>query len=87
MTGAFIYNGHFRGPLTITPVAECLAVELLQPVFNDLVLSRLRLNTQPSACEANALTNYATAALVCFVSEISIGNVSSVLTDSCLQTN
>ena len=27
------YNGHLRGPVTLTPVAECLAVELLLPAF------------------------------------------------------
>ena len=35
-----IYNGYHRGPVTLTPVAERLAVELSLPVFNDLGLSR-----------------------------------------------
>ena len=39
--GAFVYNGHLRGPLTLTPIAERLAVELSLPVY-DLGLSRLR---------------------------------------------
>ena len=30
---AYVYNGHFRGPVTHTPFAERLAVELSLPVF------------------------------------------------------
>ena len=33
--GAFDYNGHLRGPMTLTPIAERLAVELWL-LFNDL---------------------------------------------------
>ena len=33
--GAFVYNGHLRGPMTLTPIAERLAVELWL-LFNDL---------------------------------------------------
>ena len=40
---ASVYNGHFRGPVTFTPIAERLAVELSVPgFFFDLLLSRLR---------------------------------------------
>ena len=28
-----LYNGHLRGPMTLPPIAECLAVELSLPVF------------------------------------------------------
>ena len=47
------YNGHFRGSVTLTPNAECLAVELSLP----LITSRLRSLTEPRslACGANAL--------------------------------
>ena len=31
--GASVYNGHLRGPVTLTPNAERLAVELSLPVF------------------------------------------------------
>ena len=31
--GPTVYNGHLRGPVTLTPVAERLAVELSLPVF------------------------------------------------------
>ena len=31
--GASVYNGHLRGPVTLTPVREHLAVELSLPVF------------------------------------------------------
>ena len=31
--GPTVYNGQLRGPVTLTPVAERLAVELLLPVF------------------------------------------------------
>ena len=36
----YIHNGRFRGPVTLTPVAERLAVEISQPVY-DLGLSWL----------------------------------------------
>ena len=48
-----VYNGHLRGPVTLTPVAERLAVELALPVF-DLGLSRPRIKPRSPACEANA---------------------------------
>ena len=31
--GASVYNGHLRGPVTLTPTAELLAVELTLPVL------------------------------------------------------
>ena len=31
--GTSFYNGHLRGPVTLTPVAELLAVELSLPVL------------------------------------------------------
>ena len=31
--GPTFYNGHLRGPVTLTPVAERLAVELSSPVL------------------------------------------------------
>ena len=31
--GAFVYNGHLRGPVTLTPTAERLAVDMSLPVF------------------------------------------------------
>ena len=31
--GPTVYNGHRRGPVTLSPVAERLAVELSLPVF------------------------------------------------------
>ena len=33
VTRAYVFNGHLRGPVTLTPIAERLAVELLLPVF------------------------------------------------------
>ena len=38
--GTSVYNGHLRGPVRLTPIAERLAVELSLPVFT-LGLSRL----------------------------------------------
>ena len=61
--GASVYNGHLRRPVTLTPIAERLAVELSLPVFTILVNSGWDSNTQPSAYGANALTNCATAAV------------------------
>ena len=60
--GASIYNGHLRGPVTLTPNAERLAVELSLPVLTTRVCRGWDSNTQPSAFGANALTNCATAA-------------------------
>ena len=54
--GASVYNGHLLGPVTLTP----FAVELLLPLFSTKVCRGWDSNTQPSACEANALTNCVT---------------------------
>ena len=35
--GPTVYNGHLRGPVTLTPVAERLALELSLPVFTTQV--------------------------------------------------
>ena len=43
--GASVYNGHLRGPVTLTPIAERLAVELSLPVLTT-GLSRLRFEHQ-----------------------------------------
>ena len=56
--GPSVYNGHLRGPVTPTPNAERLAVELSLPVL-----------TQPSASGANALINCTTAAAKLKVNE------------------
>ena len=57
--GASIYNGHLQEPVTCTPVAEHLAVELSLPVFTTLVCRGWDSNTKHSACESNALTDCA----------------------------
>ena len=44
--------------MILTPVAEYLAVELSLPVLMTLVCHGLDFNTQPSAHEANAFTNF-----------------------------
>ena len=49
-----VYNGHFRGPMTLTPIAERLAVVLSLPVLKIEVCRGWDSNTQPSACGANA---------------------------------
>ena len=46
--GPVLYNGHLRGPVTFTPVAERLAGELIG-------LSRPGFGHRSPACEANAL--------------------------------
>ena len=53
---ASVYNGHLRGPVTLTPIAELFAVELSLPVLTTYICRDLDFNTQPSTCEANALT-------------------------------
>ena len=49
--------------MTLTTNTERLAVELLLPVFPIKVRRGWDSNTHSSACGANALTHYATAAL------------------------
>ena len=53
--GAYVYNGHLRRPVTLTPFAERFAVELPLPVLTTSVGT--------FACGANALTHCATAAV------------------------
>ena len=38
VTGASVYNGHLRGPKTLTPVAERFAVELSLPDIKTYIL-------------------------------------------------
>ena len=61
--GASVCNGHLRGLVTLTPIAELLAVELSLPVFTTKVYRGWDSNTQPSACVANTLTHCTTAAV------------------------
>ena len=58
-----MYNGHLRGPVILTPIAERLAVELSLPVFTTWICRDWDSNIQPSACEANAITHCASAAV------------------------
>ena len=50
-----------RGPMTLTPIAKHLSVELA--LFLRHTACRCW-DTQPSACEANALTDCASAAVI-----------------------
>ena len=61
---ASVYNGHLRGAVTLTTIAERLSVGLSLTVFTIWVCRGLDLNTQPSACEANILIDCATAAVL-----------------------
>ena len=63
---AFVDSWYLRGPVTLAPIAEHLAVRTVTTCtcYYDLCLSRLDSNTQPSACEANALAHCATAAVL-----------------------
>ena len=64
--GASVYNGHLRGPVTHTPIAECLAVELTLPVLTTLVCRGWDSNSQLFTCWVNALTHCATVASLKF---------------------
>ena len=59
--GASVY---LRGPVTLTPIAERLALEQSLPIFPTKVCRGWDSNTKPFACEANALAPCATAAVV-----------------------
>ena len=62
---ASVYNGHLRGPVTLAPIAELLAMELSLPVFTSTtkVCRGWDSNSKPSTCGANALIHRATAAV------------------------
>ena len=60
--GASVNNGHLRGPVTLAPNAERVAVRLSLPVLTILVCRGWDSKTQPSAWGANALTHCTTAA-------------------------
>ena len=52
-----VYNGHLRGPVSLTLNAKHIAVKLSLPVLTTWVCRGRDSNTQPSACRANALTH------------------------------
>ena len=61
-----IYNGHLRGPVTLTPIAERLAVELSLTCVKYLSLSRLGFE-HPIRVLGRALTDSATAAAATYL--------------------
>ena len=58
-----VYNGHLLGSVTRIHIAERLEVELSLPVFTTYDFCGLDSNTQWPACEANAITDFVTAAV------------------------
>ena len=50
--GASFYNGHLWAPVTLPPIAKCLAVELSLPIFTTYVCRGWDSNTQPLASGA-----------------------------------
>ena len=64
--GASVYNSHLRGPVTLSPITERLAVELSYLVCRGWDSNK----PKPSGCGANALTHCATAAVVYLVKGI-----------------
>ena len=55
-----VYNGHLRGPMTITPITERLLT--LTPIADRLLMELLLFilfysNTQPSTCGVNGSSN------------------------------
>ena len=69
--GASLNDGHQRGDVILTPVAERLAVELSLPVFTTLVFCGWDSNTQSSAWKANALAHCTTAVVKnCCIAEL-----------------
>ena len=53
----YVYKWYPWGPVTITPVAESLTVELSLPVLTTKVSRGWDSNTRPTACRANSLTD------------------------------
>ena len=74
-------NGHLRGHVTLTPGPSVWQWSC-HYLFYDLVCRGWDTNTQPSACEANALTDCITAAVAVFVHVTSIVS-SNVFTMHC----
>ena len=58
--GSSVYNGHLRGPVTVTSIAKRLAVEVSLPVFTNKGCRRWNSKSQPSVCGANAQIHCAT---------------------------
>ena len=52
---ASVYNGHLRGLVTLTPIAERLAEVLSLPVFTTKVRRGWDSNIQSSACDPEAM--------------------------------
>ena len=50
-----LYNGHLWGSVTLTRIAQRLAVELSLPLFMTKICRGWDSNTKSSTCEANAL--------------------------------
>ena len=63
--GESVYNGHLRGSVTLTPIAERLAVELSLPVFTKYVCLGWYSNTQQFACGSNVVTHCTPAVSPC----------------------
>ena len=76
--GASVYNDHLRGLVTLTPIAERLAVRLSLPVFTSWVGCGWDSNTQSSVCGSNARTLCVTTAtqisLIYFTSTVYMWN-------------
>ena len=65
--GASVYTGHLRGSVTLTPIAERLAVELS---LSFLVCRGLDSNTRPSACVLDEWFKVMQCNLRCIYTEI-----------------
>ena len=73
--GTSVYNGNLWGPVTLTPFAKHLAVELSLPVFATWVCRSWNFKTQPSECKANAPTHCATAAVQQYLEHVDYNSV------------
>ena len=81
--GASVYNSHLQGPVTLAPIADRLAV--LLPVFTTYVWRGWDLNTQSSPCDANALTNCTTAAVIpVWICNLALCKVASLCACNCV---
>ena len=69
--GTSVYNGHFGGPMPVTPFALRLAVELSVPVLPTSKDSKDS-NTQPSDNGKNAITDCATPAAHPYIKGIQV---------------
>ena len=66
-----VYNGHIRGPMTLAPISECLAVELSLPVLTNGTTALLQ-NLHKKKSKIKTQTKKAIVSVNCDISNNSV---------------